>query len=30
MRYCVGITVANDWGDDADAQTVDRCLVRRV
>jgi ATP-binding cassette subfamily B protein len=29
MRYCVGITMANDWGDD-DEQGVDRRLVRRV
>jgi ATP-binding cassette, subfamily B, bacterial len=30
MRYCVGITMANDWGEDADAQDIDRTLVRRV
>jgi ATP-binding cassette, subfamily B, bacterial len=29
MRYCVGITMATDWGDD-DAKAVDRRLVRRV
>jgi ATP-binding cassette, subfamily B, bacterial len=30
MRYCAGITMANDWGDDADAQGIDRSLVLRV
>jgi ATP-binding cassette subfamily B protein len=30
MRYCVGITMATDWGDEADAKGVDRQLVRRV
>jgi ATP-binding cassette subfamily B protein len=29
-EYCVGITMATDWGEDADAQRIDRCLVRRV
>jgi ATP-binding cassette subfamily B protein len=29
-EYCVGITMATDWGDDADAQRFDRRLVRRV
>ena len=29
MRYCAGITMATDWGDDA-TQGVDRRLVRRV
>jgi ATP-binding cassette subfamily B protein len=30
MRYCVGITMATDWGEDADGKAVDRRLVRRV
>ena len=30
MRYCVGITMANDWGEDPTDQRVDRQLVRRV
>ena len=30
MRYCVGITMATDWGDDADTHGIDRGLVRRV
>jgi ATP-binding cassette, subfamily B, bacterial len=30
MRYCVGITMATDWGDDDDAKGFDRRLVRRV
>jgi ATP-binding cassette, subfamily B, bacterial len=30
MRYCVGITMATDWGDDDDAEGLDRRLVRRV
>jgi ATP-binding cassette subfamily B protein len=30
MRYCVGITMATDWGDDDDAKRFDRRLVRRV
>jgi ATP-binding cassette subfamily B protein len=30
MRYCVGITMATDWGDDTEGQGVDRELVRRV
>jgi ATP-binding cassette subfamily B protein len=30
MRYCAGITMATDWGEDADEQGVDRRLVRRV
>jgi ATP-binding cassette, subfamily B, bacterial len=29
VRYCVGITMATDWGDD-EAKGVDRRLVRRV
>jgi ATP-binding cassette, subfamily B, bacterial len=30
MRYCVGITMATDWGEEADARQIDRRLVRRV
>jgi len=30
VRYCVGITMANDWGDEDDAKGFDRGLVRRV
>src|SRR5919197_835895 len=30
MKYCVGITMATDWGDEADARRVDSALVRRV
>jgi ATP-binding cassette subfamily B protein len=30
QEYCAGITMANDWGEDADAQGIDRGLVRRV
>jgi ATP-binding cassette subfamily B protein len=30
MRYCVGITMATDWGEDDDAKGIDRRLVRRV
>jgi ATP-binding cassette, subfamily B, bacterial len=30
VRYCVGITMANDWGEDAEDRRVDRRLVRRV
>jgi ATP-binding cassette, subfamily B, bacterial len=30
MRYCAGITMATDWGEDADEQGVDRRLARRV
>jgi ATP-binding cassette, subfamily B, bacterial len=30
MRYCAGITMANDWGEDVDDRRVDRRLVRRV
>jgi ATP-binding cassette, subfamily B, bacterial len=29
-EYCAGVTMATDWGDDADSQRVDRRLVRRV
>jgi ABC-type multidrug transport system fused ATPase/permease subunit len=28
-RYCVGMTMATDWGDEG-AEGFDRCLVRRV
>jgi ATP-binding cassette subfamily B protein len=30
MRYCVGVTMATDWGDEDDAKGFDRRLVRRV
>jgi hypothetical protein len=30
MKYCVGITMATDWGEEGDPHTVDRRLVRRV
>jgi ATP-binding cassette, subfamily B, bacterial len=30
MRYCVGITMATDWGDDDEPRGIDRRLVRRV
>src|ERR671934_295879 len=30
MRYCVGVTMATDWGESDDAQGFDRRLVRRV
>src|SRR6266571_4407224 len=30
MKYCVGITMATDWGEESDPKRVDRRLVRRV
>jgi ATP-binding cassette subfamily B protein len=30
MKYCVGITMETDWGEDAGSQGIDRGLVRRV
>jgi ATP-binding cassette, subfamily B, bacterial len=30
MKYCVGITMATDWGDESDPRQVDRRLIRRV
>jgi ATP-binding cassette subfamily B protein len=30
MRYCVGITMRRDWGEDEEARGLDRRLVRRV
>src|SRR4051794_34438693 len=30
MKYCVGITMATDWGEEGDPQHVDRGLVGRV
>src|SRR5919199_3265901 len=30
MKYCVGITMATDWGEESDPKQVDRRLVRRV
>src|ERR671922_3060954 len=30
MRYCVGITMRRDWGDDEETRGLDRRLVRRV
>jgi ATP-binding cassette subfamily B protein len=30
QEYCAGITMATDWGEDAEAQGIDRRLVRRV
>jgi ATP-binding cassette subfamily B protein len=30
MKYCVGITMATDWGEESDPNQVDRRLVRRV
>jgi ATP-binding cassette, subfamily B, bacterial len=30
MRYCVGITMRRDWGEDEETRGLDRRLVRRV
>ena len=30
QEYCAGITMATDWGEDAEDQRIDRRLVRRV
>jgi len=30
MRYCVGMTMATDWGEEAEPQCIDRRLLRRV
>jgi hypothetical protein len=30
MKYCVGITMETDWGDEDAPRRVDRRLVRRV
>jgi ATP-binding cassette, subfamily B, bacterial len=30
MRYCVGITMRRDWGEDDETRRLDRRLVRRV
>ena len=30
QEYCAGITMATDWGEDAEEQRIDRRLVRRV
>jgi ATP-binding cassette subfamily B protein len=30
MKYCVGVTMATDWGEESDSRGVDRALVRRV
>jgi hypothetical protein len=29
-RYCVGITMAVDWGEDEDSQRIDQGLARGV
>jgi ATP-binding cassette subfamily B protein len=29
-KYCVGITMETDWGEEADSRRIDRGLVRRV
>jgi ATP-binding cassette, subfamily B, bacterial len=30
QEYCAGVTMATDWGEDAEDQRIDRRLVRRV